>query len=182
MRQRIAILIFAILVVAGIIVRRYGQLRIEFDNTRFFTNAGIALSLATRDELNPQSTSIPDSFREFKGNILPRLCVLYPTTRKKSLIDPYFPIGLTDRYIEMRFGYVEHSNWMPPETAWRGRPVWFVWSSGPAQIAPVMVEEASEDRIRIFRFNSPPYQPSNGLGSEGYLYSDSVGNRVGKIR
>lgn len=181
MRQRILFIAVALVLVAGIVIRRYGQLRVEFDNTRFFTNAGIALSLATRDEVNAPSAPRSDELRNFEYNPLPRLHAMYPETLKKSLIDPFFPTALSDRYLLTSFGYVEHAEWTPPESPWRNKPVWFVWGCGIAQVAPTMVEEASGE-FRRYRFQSSPYQPSNGLSSEGYLYLDSVGNRLGKIR
>ncbi len=45
-----------------------------------------------------------------------------------------------------------------------------------------MIQSVRDDGIRLFRFQSAPYQITNGINSLGYLYSDSKANQVGKIR
>jgi hypothetical protein len=182
MFKRIVILVAAIVLVIFLMVRRYGQLRIEFDATRFFANAQTALALPLRDKMNPEDAPIPESLKKTEGNLLPEFHTIFPQTLKKSLIDPFLPPEEAGRYLQLRYGYVTHDFWTP-EVAWKAnKPVWFVWSAGAARIAPDLVESATGGGERLFRFKSPPFQASNGLHSGGYLYSDSQGNRAGRIR
>ncbi len=62
-----------LILVAGLVVRRYEQLRIEFDNTRFFLNAGMALSLCTRGDLQSPGLHAVEELKTFPQNPLPRL-------------------------------------------------------------------------------------------------------------
>lgn len=181
MSKQIVILVAAIVLLIFLFVRRYGELRIEFQNTRFFTNAQIALNLPFRENQNRENAPIPES-TTMKGNLLPKYHEKFPQTLKKSLVDPFLPFERSDRYLQMRYGFVHHDFWTP-EIAWAAKkPVWFIWSAGASRIAPELVESATEGGERLLRFKSPPFQASNGLHSDGYLYCDSQGNRVGKIR
>ena len=181
---RISILIAAVILVGWSIVDRYGYLRVEFDNTRFFNNAAVVLALPSRGELNPHEERIPDGIRNATGNLLPGIHEIYPTTLKKALIDPYVPIDRNpvERYMQLRYGYVEHGDWTEPLERRFVKPRWFVWGAGPSGAAPDIVESVSSDRIRLYRIRSSPYHVSNGLRSGGYLFNDSMGNRIGKMR
>ncbi len=170
-----------LILVAGLVVRRYEQLRIEFDNTRFFLNAGMALSLCTRGDLQSPGLHAVEELKTFPQNPLPRLHTYYPQIPIKALIDPFLPKRLSNRYLNLEYGYVEHAEWTPPLVGLNDRPVWFIYGCGPAQVAPGRIDSASGDGVRVIRFETPPYQPSNGLFSQGYLYADSLGNRLGKI-
>lgn len=182
MMKRILLLALVLAALAALMVYRYGQLRIEFDNTRFFRNASVALSLTSRGEFNSQVEPIPGEWKTMEGNPLPLFYSLYPETQKKSLIDPFLPVDLPDRFLHLRYGYVEHDQWIPPQDRVFNKPTWFVWGCGPAQIAPKWIESAAGEGERLFRFISSPYHPSNGLRSQGYLYMDQIGRRIGKIR
>ncbi|MBN2329878.1 MAG: hypothetical protein JXR73_22245 [Candidatus Omnitrophica bacterium] len=182
MMKRIILLGLILAALAVLMVHRYGQLRIEFDNARFFRNASVALSLTARGEFNPQAEPIPSEWKTMEENPLPLFHSLYPETKKKALIDPFLPAGLPDRLMQLRYGYVEHDQWTPPKERVFNKPTWFVWGCGPAQVAPEWVESAAGEGERLFRFISSPYDPSNGLRSMGYLYMDQMGGRIGKIR
>lgn len=180
--KRILLLSVVLAVLALLMVHRYGQLRIEFDNTRFFRNASVALSLTNRGELNPQTAPIPNEWKTMEENPLPLFHSLYPETQKKALIDPFLPDALPDRFLQLRYGYVEHDQWTPPKDRFYNKAVWFVWGCGPAQVAPEWIESVTGEGERLFRFVSSPYHPSNGLRSQGYLFQDQMGIRIGKIR
>ncbi len=174
-------------IVVGILavwmIDRYRYLHIEADNTRFFHNATTVLSLLNRDALDPRIPSIPESYKSSEQNPLPAIHhTLFPQTSLKALVDPFLPSSSPNRYIHLQYGYVEHTQWTPPPGREPNSPLWFVWSAGRSDSEPEMIQSVRDDGIRLFRFQSAPYQITNGINSLGYLYSDSKANQVGKIR
>ncbi len=182
MVRRIVLLIAVIFILTWLVIHRYEQLRIEALNTRFFNNAKFALTLAARDNFDSESKPALNAFKRKEGNLLPLLSDTYPDTLPKALIDPFLAKDQTQRFLQLRYGFVNHDNWTQPADKISDKPVWFVWSNGAAQGIAEITEKVDADNIRSFQFISAPYDPTNGHGSVGYLYADSMGAYLGKIK
>ncbi len=182
MIRRIVLLISVIFILTWLVIHRYEQLRIEADNTRFFNNAKFTLTMAVRDSFDSESRPVINSFKHQEGNLMPFLSKEYPNTPPKALIDPFLAKDQTHRFLQLRYGFVSHCEWTPPAEKTDVKPIWFVWSNGAAREITEITETVDADNIRSFHFLSAPYDPTNGHGSVGYLYTDSMGNNIGKIK
>jgi hypothetical protein len=182
MVRRIILLIAVIFILTWLVIHRYEQLRIEALNTRFFNNAKNALTLSARDSFDSEIKPVLNTFKHKEGNLLPFLSKLYPDTLPKALIDPFLAQDQPQRFLQLRYGFVNHNNWMPPAEKISDKPVWFIWSNGATGEISEITETVDADSIRSFHFLSAPYDPTNGHNSVGYLYADSMGAYVGRIK
>ena len=177
---RALILALIILLLVVTVTWRYGQLKIHVGVTHFFDRAETILStLAVHDPGLQRSAPPPVPF-EHPDDPLPEFAERFSHIPQKELFDPLSSNEKSKRFLQVRYGLAVHSVPVKSRYEIRYGPTWFVWSDGPSQTAPEIVEQASGS-IRVYRFLSTPYDASNGLRSRGYLYADLNGIRLGRI-
>ena len=161
---------------------RYFQLKTRVKITQFFRQAPLLFPALLDVSIHPSSAPVPPSIRKQTGDVLPELRRLFPTMPLRRREDPFSPESGRKRMLEVRYGVVRHGAvvQMPYENL--NRPVWFTWSAGPSGADPGLVSELIDAVTPAHRFAAPPYQPSNGLWSRGYLYVDSRGGQLGNFR
>ncbi len=161
---------------------RYYQLKTRVQITRFFREAPMLFPPMLDLSLQSSALKIPPSIRKTTGNVLPELLRLYPTMRQRSQKDPFGSESGGKRLLEVRYGIVRHSAPVQMPYSNPNRPVWFTWSAGPSDADPALISQLVDNTTPTHQFKAPPYQPSNGLWSQGYLYVDSLGGQLGKFR
>ncbi|MBD3267953.1 hypothetical protein GF373_14905 [bacterium] len=168
------------LAVLGLIAWEYQRLHTQNQVRLFFRNGDRILSFVNPRPLEP--TGPPNShlhpLKTKFGNLLfliPQLEIHIPP---KYLSDPFDP----HHDMELRHGIVTHPIPIESPLGQPNQPAWFCFSAGPAEVGPILETNLiHQSEGRKYRFISMPYDVSNGLWSEGYLFMDSHGNQRGRL-
>jgi hypothetical protein len=160
----------------------YQQVYIKEQLSRFVENAneivffepieGIALPPS-----NESGITI-EMIKQHAGNRLELARSSFLKTENKYLIDPFQP----RQNLPLLYGVVRHPVKIDETQYDLQSPVWFTYSPGPSGERVQMQIIRSSNQPEHYQFVSPPYDTSNGLRSQGYVYADSQGLRFGKVK
>lgn len=176
--RRLALVILGLM---AVLTWRYRVLRTEVNAIHFFGRAEEVLSLTGSAGMDPLAPApLPEDLKRREGNLATLVQAVFPQVPAVDWLDPFAPGPDSSRILFLYYGYVRHASTALPVPV-ENKPVWFVWSPGPSGTAPRFIPAGPRDGWPAYEFRSAPYHSSNGLGSEGYLYVDAAGNRLGEI-
>ena len=180
MKQKLVLGLMVILV--GVMIHsRYGQLKMQRRLCMYFRNAGQVLSQLRAPVEMQMGLEIPTEIKEKPGNVIHDLIPFLKDTPPKYTLNPVSasPAALLD----IRYGEVQHP--VPLKSTMQyipGKQLWFCFAPGPLGMAPAVEITEPTPLHRIYRFLSMPYNLTNGIQSEGYLFADSRGIRFGEFK
>ena len=170
------------ILLAVLVIFRYQLLKTRVDITQFFNDSSYVLSFLLQDDFSKRTAPIPEEVKKQPKNLLPEVTQAIADLKNIPFYDPFSSAGEPGKPLELRFGRVQHPMAIQSPFWTPDRARWFTWSRGPSRREPEIKTEPIHDDYSFYRFVSPPYQVSNGLWSDGYLYLDSKGLELGKIR
>ncbi len=170
--KKFVLLIVVLLIVIIYITHSSRQLKTQANLNRFYKNAskitmiGFSIEMGIDKEKKLELEAIQSQ----EGNLLPLVKNRFLFLPKKHYLDPFDP----GQELPLYYGKAKHSSTSNPIHTNSDKPVWFTYSRGPSK-KPVAMAVQKNKHVQVYQFSSAAYHPSNGLYSEGYLFTDSMG-------